>query len=64
MKKMVFGIALILFGFSAAYISMHADWVILQLVSMLSIFIGLLFSIYGYFDNDKDSDSDSDNDKE
>lgn len=64
MKKMVFGIALILFGFSAAYISMHADWVILQLVSMLSIFIGLLFSIYGYFDNDKDSDSESNNDKE
>ena len=60
MKKMVFGIALILFGFSAAYISIHAEWVILELVSMLSIFIGLLFSIYGFFDNDKDSDKDDD----
>lgn len=44
MKKMVFGISLILFGFSLAYISVQAQVVIAQLVSVLSVFIGLGFS--------------------
>ena len=53
MKKMVFGIALILFGFSMAYISIQAQWAIMQLASLLFVFIGLVFSIFGFIERDK-----------
>ena len=43
MKKMVFGIALILFGLSMAYLSLQADWAIMQALSILPVFIGLVF---------------------
>lgn len=33
MKKMVFGIALTLFGFSIAYISVQAQWAVMQRVA-------------------------------
>ena len=64
MKKIVFGIALILFGFSTFYISVPAEWIVLQAVSMLSVLIGLVFSIVGYFGKDNDKDNNTDNDKE
>ena len=53
MKKMVFGIALILFGFSMAYISIQAQWAIMQLASLLFVFIGLVFSIFGFIERAK-----------
>ena len=53
MKKIVFGIALILFGFSAFYISLQTEWVIMQFVSMLSVLIGLFFSIFGFVEDEK-----------
>ncbi len=53
MKKIVFGIALILFGFSLAYISMQAEWGIMQVVSVFPVFIGLLFSIFGFIEKEK-----------
>lgn len=53
MKKIVFGIALILFGFSMAYISVQAQWAIMQAISILSIFIGLFFSIFGFIKKEK-----------
>ncbi len=53
MKKIVFGIALILFGFSMAYISIQAEWGIMQVVSVLSVFIGLFFSIFGFIERKK-----------
>lgn len=53
MKKIAFGISLILFGFSMAYISVQAQWAIIQLVSLLSVFIGLVFSIFGFFEKEK-----------
>ena len=53
MKKMVFGIALILFGFSMAYISVQAQWAIMQAASLLSVLIGLGFSIFGFIGRDK-----------
>ena len=53
MKKIVFGIALILFGFSTFYISVLSEWVILQLVSILSVLIGLSFSIFGFIEKEK-----------
>ncbi len=53
MKKIVFGIALILFGFSIAYISVHAQWAIMQAVSLLSVFVGLIFAVYGFLEKEK-----------
>ena len=53
MKKMIFGIALILFGFSMAYFSVQAQWAIMQVVSLLSMLIGLFFSIFGFIGRDK-----------
>ena len=53
MKKMILGIALILFGFSMAYISVQADWGIMSLASLLSVFIGLFFSTSGFIEKDK-----------
>ena len=53
MKKIVFGISLILFGFSMAYISVQASWAIMQAVSMLSVFAGLGFSIFGFIEREK-----------
>lgn len=50
MKKMIFGIALILFGFSMAYISTQAQWVIMQPVSLLAVFAGLLFAVWGFIE--------------
>ena len=40
--------ALILFGLSIAYISTQAQWAIMQAVSLLSVFVGLGFSIFGF----------------
>lgn len=53
MKKIVFGIAVILFGFSMAYISTQAQWAIMQAASLLSVFVGLFISIFGYIGGDK-----------
>lgn len=53
MKKIAFGIALILFGFSMAYISFQASWGIMQPISLLSVFVGLVFSIFGFIEREK-----------
>ena len=50
MKKIVFGIALILFGFSMAYVSFVASWGIMHPISLVFIFMGLIFSIFGFFE--------------
>ena len=52
MKKMIFGIALILFGFSMAYISAQTQWVIMQPVSLLAVFAGLLFAVWGLIEKE------------
>ena len=53
MKKILFCIALILFGLSIAYISTQAQWAIMQAVSLLSVFVGLGFSIFGFIEREK-----------
>ena len=52
MKKMIFGIALILLGFSMAYISVQAQWAIMQAVSLLSVLAGLLFAVWGFIEKE------------
>lgn len=53
MKKIVFGIALILFGFSMAYVSLVSWRGIVQPVSCVFIILGLIFSIFGFFEREK-----------
>lgn len=48
MKKILFGIALTLFGFSMAYISVQAQWTIMQTASLLAVFAGLFFAFWGF----------------
>ena len=52
MKKLIFGIALILFGFSMAYLSAQAQWAIMQAVSLLAVFAGLLFAVWGLIEKE------------
>ena len=53
MKKILFGIALILFGLSIAYISTQVEWAVWLLVALLFIFVGLGFSIFGFIEREK-----------
>ena len=53
MKQIVFGIAVILFGFSIAYISTQAQWAMMQALSLLSVFAGLALSILGFIEREK-----------
>ncbi len=48
MKKILFGIALMLFGFFCFYVSVGANWEIVQAVGLLIPIIGLVFSIIGF----------------
>ena len=48
MKKILFGIALILFEFSMAYISVQAQWAIMQAASLAAVFAGLFFAFWGF----------------
>ena len=45
MKDMVFGIAIMLFGLGFNEYAPHIEWVV-----YLTSFVGLTFSIIGYFD--------------
>ena len=48
MKKILFGIALILFGLFCFYVSVEANWVNLQWLGLLTPVVGLVFSITGF----------------
>ena len=50
MKKILLGIALILFGFFCFYVSVIADWDFVQLLGLLIPVVGLGFSIVGFLD--------------
>ncbi len=52
MKKILFGIALTLFGFSMAYISVQAQWTIMQAASLLAVFTGLFFAFWGFIEKE------------
>lgn len=49
---MIFGIALILFGFSITYISVQAQWAMMQASSLLTVFAGLLFAFWGFVEKE------------
>lgn len=47
-KTILFGCALILFGFFCLYAGIAAEWGIIQMIGLLSPFIGVAFAIYGF----------------
>ncbi len=47
MKEILFGIALILFGFNLLYVSIHASLGGLDLIGLCLSVIGLVFAIVG-----------------
>ncbi|MBO5897054.1 MAG: hypothetical protein J6Q83_07130 [Clostridia bacterium] len=49
MKKILFGIALILFGFFCFYVSVEANWLIVHILGLLFPVIGLAFAINGFW---------------
>ena len=53
MKKILLGIALILFGFFSFYVSVIADWDVVQLFGLLIPVFGIAFSIVGFFEDRK-----------
>lgn len=52
MKKILFGIALILFGFCLAYISVQGQWIYIQLPSLGISVIGLVYAICGFVEKE------------
>lgn len=48
MKEILFGIALILFGFNLFYVSVQASWGGLDLIGLVASVIGLVISIVGF----------------
>ena len=48
MKKILFGIVLILFGFFCFYVSLKTNWPFVQILGLLIPIIGLGFSIFGF----------------
>ncbi len=50
-KKILFGITLILFGFFTMYVSVYANWGIGQVFGLFLPVAGLVFAILGYTEN-------------
>lgn len=49
-KKILFGIALILFGFFCLYASSLGEWIVGELVGLITPIIGVGFAISGLLD--------------
>lgn len=54
MKKILFWIALILFGFHCSYVAIHANWGIVQLFGILFSVIGMFVVIFGVLPKNKE----------
>ena len=52
MKEILFGIALILFGFNLFYVSVQADWGGLDLIGLFVSIVGLVISIVGFIEKE------------
>lgn len=48
MKKILFGIALILFGFFCFNVSIQTNWAFVQILGLLIPVIGLVFAVVGF----------------
>ena len=53
MKKVLLGIALILFGFNLTYVSINAGWSPMDVIGLLISVVGIVVSLIGGFSKDK-----------
>ena len=47
-KKILFGIALMIFGFGCCYVGALTDWTPAQVVGLISPVVGIGFAVVGY----------------
>lgn len=53
MKTILFGIALILFGFNCTYVAIWADWGVIQLLGIVLSVTGMLVAVFGFLQDGK-----------
>ena len=51
-KKILFGIALMIFGFGCVYVGALTNWTPAQVVGLISPIVGIAFAIIGYFEKE------------
>jgi len=51
-KKILFGIALMIFGFGCCYVGALTDWTPAQVVGLISPLVGIGFAVIGYFEKE------------
>lgn len=47
MKRLLLGIAFILFGFNLTYVSVQADWAVIDVIGLCISVIGFIMSLVG-----------------
>ena len=52
-KKILFGIALMIFGFGCVYVGALTEWTPAQIVGLISPVVGIVFAIAGYFEKEE-----------
>lgn len=51
-KKILFGIALMIFGFGCVYVGALTNWTPAQVVGLILPIVGIAFAIIGYFEKE------------
>ena len=52
-KKILFGIALMIFGFGCVYVGALTNWTPAQVVGLITPIIGSGFAVIGYFEKEE-----------
>ena len=52
-KKILFGIALMIFGFECVYVGALTNWTPAQVVGLITPIIGIGFAVIGYFEKEE-----------
>jgi len=51
-KKILFGIALMIFGFGCVYVGALTSWTPAQVIGLITPIIGIGFAVIGYFEEE------------
>ena len=52
-KKILFGIALMIFGFGCVYVGALTNWTPAQVIGLITPIIGIGFAVIGYFEKEE-----------